>query len=496
MTTKYKKLFEGIWGFSFWFAGLFALIFPLFLIYKVNWSKTILVLLICCVLFAAGMLIDNTNAVRRVRSIHPRAVLFLIWLFCFIPRLIVILFLNDHMIQISDFGSALERARDMEFGSDYYRVFSHWISYSLVNHGIFQLFGDNQIVAMVVNSILLSFIPVFLFLLGKKIWSGKAGAAAAVFYIIWPSTILYVTIFSPDHYAALLLTIAVYLVVLLMEKCKGESRELKKEAVTGIILGFVLSISTFFKNFASVFLLALFLVICVNGIKRRDFSAFLKTLGIYAVVLCSFSLMKTVAFYGVETQVGNTVGRNIAPCYLNVGLNSAGNGGYDAELYDEYFSTLEEENYDFEKTNTQIMDQLKKDICLNYRLLPDKLLYKAERNFSGDYDKMLWVKNSIAEKQVIKMISWITDYGFYMAEWYWLFIGVLVLCGIIWTVFEKNDAALYIVACVIGVAMELLLVESQERYRYAIEPMFCLLAGIGYFYGVQKVRRLCKSTLN
>lgn len=44
--------------------------------------------------------------------------------------------------------------------------------------------------------------------------------------------------------------------------------------------------------------------------------------------------------------------------------------------------------------------------------------------------------------------------------------------------------------------MELLLVESQERYRYAIEPMFCLLAGIGYFYGVQKVRRLCKSTLN
>lgn len=134
------------------------------------------------------------------------------------------------MIQISDFGSALERARDMEFGSDYYRGFSHWISYSLVNHGIFQLFGDNQIVAMVVNSILLSFISVFLFLLGKKIWSGKAGAAAAAFYIIWPSTILYVTIFSPGQYAALLLTIAAYLVVLLMEKCKGESRELKKRS--------------------------------------------------------------------------------------------------------------------------------------------------------------------------------------------------------------------------------------------------------------------------
>lgn len=497
MMKKYKRnLSEEVWALSFWFVGFFALLFPFFFIYKTNWVKTMSVLIICCILFVAGIFIDKNNMVRRMSSINPRVMLFLIWLFCFIPRLIVILFLNDHMIQISDFGNALERARDMEFGSDYYRVFSHWILYPFVNHEIFRLFGENQSVAMVANNILLSFIPVFLFLLGKRICNSKVGAVAAVLYIIWPSTILYVTIFCPDHYAALLLTIAVYLVIVLLEKCHGECRKLKKEASIGMILGFVLSISAFFKNFASVFLFALFLIICVNGIKRKNFFAFLRTIGIYVVVLCSFILMKTAVFSGLETQVGNTVGRNIAPCYLNVGLNSVGNGGYDADLYNEYFSTLKEKNYDFENTNTQIMEQIKKDIRKNYKFLPSKLWHKAEINFAGDCAKMQWVKNSIEGKQVIKMSGWIESYGFYMTEWYWLFVGVLVLFGIVWMIFEKNEATLYIVVCVIGVAMELILVESQERYRYAVEPMFCLLAGMGYFYGVQKVRKLCKSTLN
>lgn len=495
MITKYKNnLFEGIWTFSFWFAGLFALFFPLFLIYKADWMKTILAAVICCVLFAAGAFIEKINMVKRMQIINPGAVLFLIWLFCFIPRLVLILFLDDHMVQISDFGNALERARDMEFGSDYYRVFSHWISYSLVNHSIFQVFGDHQVTAMIMNNILLSFIPVFLFLLGKKIVNSRAGAAAAAVYIIWPSTVLYVAIFSPDHYAALLLTIAVYLVVLLFEKCNGESGMVKKNFLTCILLGGVLGLSTFFKNFAAVFLFALFLVICVKGIKQRELSGFLKMAGVYVIILCSFSLVQTVVFFGLESRTGCTVGRNIAPCYLNVGLNSAGNGGYDERLYGQYFSILEKKDYDFEKTNAQIMGSLKKDLCENYRLLPDKLRYKAERNFTGDYDKMLWVKNSIEEKQIIGLSVWIRSYGFHVAEWYWLFIGVLALGGIIWMIFNKNESALYIAACVIGVAMELILVESQERYRYAIEPMFCMLAGIGYFYGVQKVRRLCKST--
>ena len=50
-----------------------------------------------------------------------------------------------------------------------------------------------------------------------------------------------------------------------------------------------------------------------------------------------------------------------------------------------------------------------------------------------------------------------------------------------------SENSLFIILCIVGVALELLLVEAQERYRYAIEPMFCILSGLGLYYLKMKV---------
>lgn len=483
-----KKRISEMWKVVYWFVGIFGLFFPTLIVLKSDWIKTFFTLTFCLFVFWIIVHFKEAKFPWKI-SEKSKTVVLVIWIMCFVSRLAIILFLNDNMIQISDFGVALQKTADLDFRADYYRVFSHWILYPLINHKLFVMFGENQIVPMIINSAILSLIPVFLYLIGKRIASYVVGIVAALLYIIWPSTALYVTIYTPDHYAALLLTIAVYLVVILFEM-RGQIN--KKIVVITCLLGIVLSISSFFKNFASVFMFALFLMVCIMAIKYKDIQDSLKNVFSLVIIIVVFCVMKSMIFVGVDNLVGSTVGRNIAPCYLNVGLNSSGDGNYNPELYGEYFELLEKTEYDFNKTNSNIINNLKEDIEENYRLLPDKLLQKAERDFQGDREKLYWVKNSLDEKSDTMYSIWIENKLYGITDIYWLFICIWMVFGILWMVLNKNDNTLYIVLCLIGTAIELVLVEAQGRYRYAMEPLFCLMAAVGIYYGVQKVKEYAR----
>ena len=54
----------------------------------------------------------------------------------------------------------------------------------------------------------------------------------------------------------------------------------------------------------------------------------------------------------------------------------------------------------------------------------------------------------------------------------------------------KNNKLLFINIAIYGCALLLIFAESQNRYKYAFLPLFCIMAATGIFYGKEFFRNL------
>lgn len=475
-------MLKKLYSFSFNFICFFSLIFP-FSFVLINNISNIFISLITTLI----IIIIYFKIIKKIKvNISNKYILLILFCLCLLVRLIVVFFLCDNIVQVSDFSNAFMRSIDLNFSGDYYRVFSHWILYPFINHLFYQIFGTSQLTAQIFNSIVVSFIPVLLYLITFKITNKKSiSFLSSIFYIFWPSTILYITIFTPDHYAAVLLLFSVYMIL----KLKSNDNYLEfKNIIMAIVIGIILGISTFFKNFASIYLIAFIIIIILEYVKNKKI--ILQSFLLFLIIIFSFSISKGIILNSIEKMVGSSIGNNIIPCYLNVGLNFDSNGKYDSDSYRIYFDTLKNTNYDFSETNEIIMLNIKNRIINRYKEIPNLLNIKAKVIFQKDDNKLLWVKNSINSKQVVQVSQFIENSLSKISNVYYLILILASLFSVFYTLKYSNQNLLFIILCIVGVALELLLVEAQERYRYAIEPMFCILSGVGLYYLKKKVGKL------
>lgn len=459
---------------------IIVLIFPYIFILINN----MLIFALTCLLILLILYLINKIKLPKI-ELTTKHILVILFITCLITRLIVVLFLNPRISQISDFNMAFNRSFDLDFSANYYRVFSHWIIYPLINHMFYNVFGNTQLVALVLNSIIISLVPVFLYLIVNKITNSKQTSfIASLLYILWPSSLVYIVIFTPDHYASVLLIIATYLII-------KNDFDNKFGIVKAILIGSILALSAFFKNFASIYLIAIIITFVILCIKKKQI--IIKQALLVLLIILSFVGTKKIIYHELEQITDNSIGHNISACYINVGLSSKSKGFYNDEVYQEYFDKLEETNYDFNKTNKFIINNLSKDLKSNYKEVIPMLYKKATVNLGKDNTKIIWVENSLNEnyafvKNVLKVSQNITNY-------YYVLLAICAIIGIYSLRKEKNIKIIFICLCIIGTNLELLLVESQERYRYAIEPMTCIVSSIGLanlFGRVKKYEEISK----
>lgn len=179
------------------------------------------------------------------------------------------------------------------------------------------------------------------------------------------------------------------------------------------------------------------------------------------MIIC-FSFVREGIFRYLELYTHASIGRNIAPCYLNVGWRSNGNGGYNDENYGLYTKTLEENNFDFEKTNQFVLQDLVKDMKKNASHLPMLFLSKVKINHNEDNVKLMFLSDSIREKEMIATIDYIEKYLMLVTNLYYMMIMIGMGIGAIFNIKDKKLSILYLCICIFGVVLELLLVESQQ----------------------------------
>lgn len=420
------------------------------------------------------LLLFTIYLLRKIK-INEKYYPWIIIILAILTRVGVVLLLNSQIIQVSDFAKALEASYTLKFEGDYYQVFTHWILYPTILNFIYKIFGESQLVALLVNAIILVFVSLFVYKVASLIFNKKSsGFLAAIIYTLWPVNILYTIIFTQEHLCTLLLLIVLYLFL------KNESKDEfnSKKCISLIIIGILLGISTFLKNFAPVFLIAfiIYYILKVFNVKKIKNYTIFKILSIF-IIFISYSLSKNVIFNCIDNLVGTDVARNIIACYLNVGLRD--DGTYSSENYGTYFSTLKENNYDYEKTNSIILKDIIKDSSSNLSI--NFFSNKASILFGGDYARLQWISNTLNVDMGNKLIVIIDK----LNNCYFTFLVVLMILGLIYMNRNKDLKVFLLYLIFFGSFLLLLLVEAQNRYMYAIQFIMCILSVLGINYLVE-----------
>ena len=313
----------------------------LFLIYPTSYgiSDLKVVFTFAVILILVIFLYKKVKIFQKIH-INEKFYPWIILVLAIATRIGIVLLFESHIIQVSDFGGAFSASNTLDFSSDYHRVFTHWILYPTLIHGIYQIFGSSQLVALLTNAVILIVASILVYKVSSLLFKNKtAGFVSALLYIFWPSNILYTLIFTQEHICLLLLLIVLYLFLIIENK---EDLKLSiKNVILLLLIGICLGLSTFFKNFAPAFIIAFIIYYFLKGFTEKNIKKYtLMKLGTIVIILIGFITTKNLVFIGIDHLAGHPVARNITPCYLNVGLNT--NGTYNAGIYNEYFNAVKE----------------------------------------------------------------------------------------------------------------------------------------------------------
>ena len=447
----------------------------LFIIYPISFSFInvlyfLFAIVVLAIIVACCKYIPNFKF--NIKGIDKKYFWIIILLLAVLTRVGVVLFFEKNVQQVSDFAISLKASKVLDFSGDYHRVFTHWILYPYLVSFVYKIFGNSQMVALLVNSVVLITNSVLIYCVATKLSSKKTGLIAGLIYIFWPANILYTLIFTQEHFAQML-----FLIVTLIFVCLEQNEKIKfsKKIFFCFIIGILLGLSIFFKNFAPVFLIA-FVIYYILKILKIQFSKkiIIDSFVMIMSIFISFFAMKEIIFLKIDNMAGHKVLRNPTICYLNVGLKN--DGRYNKETYGEYFNEMIENNYDYEKTNKTILNNLIKEIKKNKNMV-NLLNQKAKMIFGGDYERLEFVETSIRDTSLQQQ----NIYGKIenLNNLYYVFIMLLLFIGLFSLNSKKNLLNLFNYLIIFGSGLLILLVEAQNRYMYSLYGFLCILSAIG-----------------
>ncbi|MCI8610857.1 MAG: hypothetical protein HFE66_02910 [Clostridiales bacterium] len=423
-------------------------------------------------------------------KIDPKYYIWIVFILAAATRLAAVFVLEPYMTQISDFGKAFEVSQTMDFSTDYYKVFYHWILLPSILNVIYKVFGASQLVALCFNAVILIASSVLVYKIGCLLYKNRnLGFLGALVYIFWPANILYTLILTPEHICVLLLFTVMYL--FLWIENKDFDRYGIKSAAAHAVIGILLALGAFFKNFSPVFLIGFliyFVMVCLQTKPPKQY--YISKLITMVVIIISFVVAQNATFAVVDHLTDAHVARNITPCYLNVGLR--GSGTYSAENYNMYFSALEENNFDYKETNKQILDKLftQKEANLSLSFFNNKANIAFGKNDAGmeDYARMDWMKDSVDAGEHYRLGTFFGTIVQRCNSYYFQIIVFLMAIGLI-VMYQKRDLKIFLLYLILfGSLLLLLLVEAQNRYMYAVQPIICILSA----RGIQWLYNSCK----
>lgn len=411
------------------------------------------------------------------KKIDKKYIPLIIFAVTFISRIIIALVFKNSLAQISDFSRAYDNSIELLFDAEYYWTFPHWILYPSLLNVFYKIFGVSQLTGFMVNSFFVSLSSALLYLISNKIFKNYiASIMSSLLYIFWISNALYILVYTPEHVVIFILLLAIYLFLKILEE-----QVLKKKVCFSIVIGLILGLGVFFKDFSSVYLIAFMCVIFLKLIIDKNVLEFCKRIFLVIIITVIIFSTKNIIFSLIDINMTNKVNRNTENFSLYLGIDEKAKGYYTPEIAADYFSLVESENYDYKEVNRIVKNKFKNDIKNNLNIIIPMLEAKHFTTTNSDYIKIWLVYESMLENNNTKSAKIIKSFSNLNNNYYFVIIFFATV-GIIYIYKNKNINGYLIQIIIFGSTLVLLLIESQERYRYPLETLYCILAGGGVYF--------------
>lgn len=208
---------------------------------------------------------------------------------------------------------------------------------------------------------------------------------AALIYLVWPGQFIYITIVTEEHIVALMLVAVTALLLDAYHAICDADLPSRSIWIKFICAGALCGISSPFRDFAVIFLIAAIIYGFVlvfsqrKGISKRIIIAI-------AIVLLSRAAANMSLTGLVSYCTGLQMDENIVIAQMYWRLAPDGWGRYDAQRIQEYSDLVEAHDYDFDSANHDAMQILIGKIQAAYYKMPKLLLRKRIASYADNGD--------------------------------------------------------------------------------------------------------------
>lgn len=376
-------------------------------------------------------------------------ILFL-FLLSFILRLIYVLVVKTPII--SDFKTMYDASIELLNGTHNYNKTNYFLLWGYqTGHSFYQYILlkiiNNVIFLKIINCIITSFIPVFIYLIAKKFASIKASKIMSIIYALFPFPLFLNSVLTNQHLPLLLILISVYLLLNIDFK--------NKYIFKSILVGFLLGISNILRSEVIVILFSIFIFL-IFMIKKVGFKKiFVCFISISSIYLC---VTRGTSYIFKETNISTNGLNNMNPYWKFVcGLNYESNGMYtetDAIIYSGNKKLAKEETINRAKKISKLPLLFAKKTKI--------LLINSDLSWSVGHVKNNNIKN------IFNIINQIFIYIFILLS--------LISLPRLLKLDNTYLLCFLIVLTYIGIYM---LIEVMPRYAYSIQPFIAILGTYG-----------------
>lgn len=380
-----------------------------------------------------------------------------IFILALIIRLISVFYLKVNIVD--DFKTMYDASRDLiahnlDFlKSSYFKIFSYQLGHVLYQ-GVLLKIINSVLFLKIVNSLVTSFIVLFIYLISKKLFSEKTARCVSLLYLFFLYPIYLNSVLTNQHIPALLVLMTIYLLI-----TKKNSYKLS------VIIGIILAVANVLRTESIIIILS----IIIYNLFLEDLIAKKKIINSIILVL-SYTLV-LIAFNGLIliSPLHTLLKNNASEWKFYCGLNYEHNGIYNEDDDKIYFSS----NNKKELLKTRIKEENVK--------LPVLFLKK---------EVILWTQTNYDIQLLNNINSNLYNFILLFNQAFLNFIMILFIISL-FPERKKTNKELLLLKVIIGIYYCVyMFIEISPRYAYILHILVFLTIGLG----IERIKNLKKPT--
>lgn len=387
---------------------------------------------------------------------------------------------------VSDFKDCFDYAANGYMGRiDYLAKYPYLGAYALTLRDFFRWYSPSLLNVQILNAVITSVIPIFLFLGTRRVF-GKTNVAvlAGASYVIFPSMIVYAAVPSCEHFSQLYMAAFLCAMAFFCTEKKLAKRYIFA-CLAGLACGWLCVYKELMIIIAPTCIMASFcyeILPCIcKSMKDKKFDYkrmfHFILLDLFIIVL-ALSLSKNIIGEVQNELVGRTVDRN-EPLSVSVyeGLCKEGAGLFndDVKLYIEQ---LLEQNPNSNDVNRILYSKLISDYKNNLSDLFQLIQKKFAINWCDEGVYYYW---TFGDEGNLVQSTWIGEILFSTIPSLWFMVMSAVIClGSILSLVRKDTVEqqyfdFLATGTVFLLSAGLILMEAQGRYKSNLSPQLCIM---------------------